>query len=247
MRAPSPAASALLRHSQGRAPRGTGMAPPLLQPAAGQGQGQAKEESSPGTGLAACLRLLCAPETALSASVRARLCCPPLAALSPRSTTGLQGVPKCLGKTLTVLTTLYQKLHVCRNADVKLHLCTSEAISPRAPGARPWVIQPEVELTSLIVAQHFLVTAAATSQLKGPEGAHLSLSWAKQAGPSGSSDLNKPPSNDAKRSVVFCGKSVPKPTGPLGDGSHSGMSQQLLHRSPGHAEPLLLLGRGLPS
>lgn len=218
MRVPSPAASALLRHSQGRAPHGTGMAPTLLHPAAGQGQGQAEQESSPGTVLAACLPLVCAPETSLSGSVRACLCCPPVAAVSHRSTTGLQGVPKCLGKTLTFLTTPYQKLRVCRNADVKLYLCTSEAISPRAPGARARVIHPELELSSLTVAQHFLVTAAATLQLKGPEGAHLSLSWPKQAGPCGSSGLNKPPSNDAKRSVVFFSKSVPKPTGPLGDG-----------------------------
>lgn len=69
---------------------------------------------------------------------------------------------------------------------MKLHLCTCEGLFPRAPGARAWVIHPEVELRSLIVAQHFLVTAAATLQLKGPERAHLSLSWAKQARPSGS-------------------------------------------------------------
>lgn len=37
-------------------------------------------------------------------------------------------------------------------------LCTSESISPRAPHASAWMIRTEVELRSLIVPRHFLVT-----------------------------------------------------------------------------------------
>lgn len=136
-----------------------------LQPqSGGLSHRSVKKAGSPGpghVGAATFLNLLCAPETSGSGNVRTRPCCPPQAAVSPRSVTGFQRVTKWLGKTRTAVTTPYKKLPFCRNADMRLCLGSSarlESISPRAPDASAWMICTEVELRSLVVPQPFLVT-----------------------------------------------------------------------------------------
>lgn len=49
-------------------------------------------------------------------------------------------------------------LQECGHEVVPRVLCTSEAISPRAPDASAWMIRTAVSMRSLIVPQHFLVT-----------------------------------------------------------------------------------------
>lgn len=106
-----------------------------LQPQSGGLSHQSvKKAGSPGPGrrgAATFLLLVRASETSGSGNVRARPCCPPLAAVSPRSLTGFQGATKWLGKTLTAMTTLKKKLHFCRNADMRL--CLGSSARPPEP------------------------------------------------------------------------------------------------------------------